>query len=277
MRRKAIIAAAGWKGAGREEELAGCPECFLPLGNGTTSLSRLSAQLTNLDFDIYIAIGELGYPFGKYMWRYQKVPDGEGARSVDVFLEQMGLSPSDSPWTQERLDYAAQLGTVIQISNPGRGNSHDTFCIVLDMIGEESWDDILMVQGDMVLPEKFLAQIVDLPKPCQYQLCPNHSIFLLDKKGSTFYRGFCERPHMREGCDLLRDWKVICSQYPNGHPHGTGILQDEGGIKKRAPFNTPSGPIPLRFIDIDSVRSYDGAKKAIANGSVNTLMPKRKD
>lgn len=274
---KAIIATAGWKGSGRMHGLAGCPECFLPLRDGTTSASRLSRQLSQLGLEIYIAVGELGYPFGKYMWRGQWAPEGEEALPIDLFLYMMDLSPKDSPWTQDLLDYASEIGNVIQVPDPGRGNSHNSFCVALDEIGEENWDDIVLVQGDMVLPDTFFEQIIEFPRPCQYQMCPNHSVFLLDAEGTAFYRAVCEQPHMREGCALLRDWRKISRQYPNGHPHGTEMMEREGGIKKRALFNTPEGPPPFELIDIDSPRTYKKVREKIADGTINLFRETRKD
>ena len=267
MKRTAIISAAGWKGVGREQGLVDCPECFLPLGNGETTTSRLAKQLSDLDFDVVIGMGELGYPFGEYRWRYQRLEPGEEPKSIDSVLEEWGLSPSDSPWTQERLDLAAEWGTVMQMPNPGIGNSHDTACILMDRIGIAKWEGLLSTMGDSLFPSTLLPAIVGLDPPFQYQICPNHSIFLFDTVGATYYREYCNRPEMRETVVAMREWGRISGLLPNGHPRGAGILQSEGGIRKLGPHNAPGGE--LKFVDIDVPSVYAAAQQMIADGSID--------
>jgi len=116
MKSIAIIAAAGWKGAGEGfGKLVGCPEPLLPLGDESTIISRLATQLQQLDFEIVIPIGKLGYPY----LSYAPFCPGVGiASSLRNAMTAEGISLDSSPWTQERFNYLSQLGKVIQIPNP---------------------------------------------------------------------------------------------------------------------------------------------------------------
>ena len=272
MKRTAIISAAGWKGAGGMQGLTDCPECFLPLGNGETATSRLAKHLSALDFDVIIGVGELGYPLREYTRRYQNVAPGEEPRSIDPLLEKWGLSPSDSPWTQERLDLAAEWGTVMQMPDPGIGNSHDTTCIIMDRIGIENWDGLLVVAGDSLFPATLLSEIVGLRPSFQYQICPNHSIFLFDTDGAAYYREYCKQPDMRKAIATMGEWRRISGRLPNGHPRGAGILHSEGGIRKLGPHNAPGGE--LKFCEIDTPLGYAVAQRVIADGSIDVQREK---
>ena len=90
---KALISAAGWKGAGDAFGLGAVPEPFLPLGDWTTTLTRHVEALAGMD--IYIGIGKRGYPYSAYRRAIVKEPFDK------------------SPWTQERYGLTARLGTVL--------------------------------------------------------------------------------------------------------------------------------------------------------------------
>jgi len=266
MKRAAIISAAGWKGVGRDWGLVDCPESFLPLGNGDTTVSRQAKQLSALGFDVIIGVGELGYPFGKYKLRYQILESDEEPQPIYPTLEKWGLSPDASPWTQERLDLAAGWGTVMQMPDPGIGNSHDTACIIMDRIGIENWDGLLTTTGDSIFPTMILPAIVKFDPPFQYQICPNHSIFLFDTAGAIYYQEYCKRPKMRDVITVMSEWKRTSGILPSGHPYGMDILQREGGIKIFGPHNALGKG--LKFIDIDTPLMYAVAQRMIADGSI---------
>ena len=253
-RRVAIIAAAGWKAIGRNVGLQHIPGPFLPLGDGTTIVSRLAGQLGNLGFEVFIAIGALGYPFGSYQLRWgsdergYNTPSEEGLRSI-------GLSPADSPWTTELYGQISQWGELVSIPDPGWGNQHDTFCVSLDRIGKQ-WDKVLLICGDTILDDSLIVGITNLlPWPCQFQMHPCHSIFLLDRKHVGVYRNHAQDYRRRP--DKYQAWKRIIPRYPDGQI-GTGLLERDG-IKHYGWHNWPEGVIEdsnKMWVDVDSPSKY---------------------
>jgi len=254
-RKVAIIAAAGWKAIGRNVGLPHVPGPFLPLGDGTTVVSRLSTQLSNLEFEVFIAIGKLGYPFGNYQLRWggdengYNIPNEEGLSSI-------GLSPTGSPWTSELYKRASQWGKLISIPDPGWGNQHDTFCISLDEIGKW-WEKVLLVCGDTLLDDSLIADIANrLSWPCQFQLHPCHSIFLLDKAHAGIYRNHSQDYRRRPAS--YRAWKRITPRYPDGQI-GTGSLERDG-IKHCGWHSWPekeAEDISKLWIDLDGPSKYN--------------------
>jgi len=253
-RRVAIIAAAGWKAIGRNVGLQHIPGPFLPLGDGTTIVSRLAGQLGNLGFEVFIAIGALGYPFGSYQLRWgsdergYNTPSEEGLRSI-------GLSPADSPWTSEIYKQASQWGKLISVPDPGWGNQHDTFCIGLDEISGQ-WERVLLVCGDTLFDDSFIADITTLlPWPCQFQMHPCHSVFLLDRGHVGAYRSRAQNYRRRP--ESYWDWKQMIARYPDGQI-GTGLLEYDR-IKHYGWHNWPGGKIEdssKLWIDIDASSKY---------------------
>lgn len=217
----AIIAAAGWKGVGREVGLAECPASFLPLGNGTSTLSRLSKQFHRLGYDVLIAVGALGYPFKAYQPRDEYLVQHAAGRSIESILEEIGVHPEDSPWTLERHAYAATLGEIVTMPDPGWSNMHDSFCRVMDYLGD-NWQRLVLVCGDTVFSTPFLRDVFTfLNWPCQFGMHYNHAIFLLDTAGGAIYRNYTE--DHRKRARSLADWATATNLYPDGGV-GTGRL-----------------------------------------------------
>ena len=137
----------------------------------------------------------------------------------------------------------------------------------MDQIGIENWDGLLVIAGDSLFPTTLLSAIVELDPPFQYQVAPNHSIFLFDTAGAAYYREYCERPKMREAVLTMGEWRRLSGTLPNGHPQGTDILQSEGGIRKLGPHNAPGGE--LKFCETDTPLGYTVAQWAIAGGGID--------
>jgi len=230
----AIITAAGWKGAGRERGLPEVPECFLPLGDGTTTLSRMATGLSSLGFSVHIAVAPLGYPFSAYWPKFM----------LDDLPE--------SPWTQEILDYAGGLGTLIEIENPGRSGSHDTICKAMGMI-PDNWERLFIARGDMLLQKGGLQKIVSRKWPAQHQLCPNHSFFMFDKKTATIYLEYMKQ-FTGEWSTRAEWWGNGKHQYwPDGHPQGTQAMKERG-----LPVHWSDNPV-MKWADVDSPATYTNA------------------
>lgn len=186
MKDVAIIAAAGWKGAGSSYH-PGCSEPLLPLGDGTTVLSRLVGQLRERGFEPFIGIGKPGcrYPFWAHrMAERGYVPEDEARQGVD-----------SSPWTEERVEYVRSLGTPIFCPNPDETSHHETYRIILNEIGTD-WDRAFFSHGDMLIRDSLLDDYLALPWPCHivYRL---HTWLILDPAAASVYcdvaRGHRER------------------------------------------------------------------------------------
>ena len=168
----AIIAGAGWKcgGAGVKDippqtdaislPLTGCPEMLLPLGNGTTVISRLSSQLRKRGFTIFIGVAPVGYtyPSATYFVTYKK-----RRYPVDKGSAQIGLSVE--VWTQERLDYVAKFGTTFFGPDPDKSNINSTLLAGIDRAGPD-WDRWLLLPGDMMFSDALLDEIIAWPCSC---------------------------------------------------------------------------------------------------------------
>lgn len=239
----AFISAAGWKRSGEDHGLGHYPEPFLPLGDGTTTLYRAAKTFSHLGFDIYIAMAPRGYKFSQHWPMFTKDSPLEG-----------------SPWIQERFDYASQLGTVIEVPDPGRSGSSDTFYSMLR--AATYWDRVVLARGDMLIRNGDMESILNtLPWPSQYQVASNHAWFLLDQKSA--------RAYMRQVASQRRnDWKNrqewgdgIHRGSPDGHP-GTGIAKGAGII----PHGSWNGPT-IKWIDIDTPETYRQALGLVADGT----------
>ena len=263
MKKIAIVSAAGWKGSGKERGLPGCPECFLPLGDGTTSLYRNAKVAAKLGFEVYVAIGELGYRYREY---HRHTMPGHYSKFLHCAVpgrEIEGFSMDDSPWTQERFNYASQLGTVVELPNPGPAFSHDTFCFVADTL--DDWDQLLLARGDMLLSLGYLERILtELPWPSMYTFNPNHAYFLFDKKGMVAYRNQLT-PVMRSGWALLPrpERGNVYARMPDGHPQGTTAMK-HAGVAIYGGHNGPRG----KWMDIDTSESYTQALQWVADGTL---------
>lgn len=244
MNKTAIIPAAGWKAAGQKDGLTGCPECFLPLGNGTTSLSRTAMILADNDFEVYIAIGKLGYPYSKYV-RLFATPDPPSIGD-DFFW-------NSSPWTQERYDYAAQYGTVIEIPNPGGwSTSWDTLCIAMDTIGEENWERLLLARGDMIIPRYYLETIINAAYPSVFLFTAFHSYIQLDIDGAKFLRSYVEQFRRFE---TKESWK-----------HDKNMSPDHWGTQelKKAGFDIHGRDLANnKWTDVDIAATYHDACRLV--------------
>jgi len=243
---KAIIAAAGWKAAGADIGLPGCPEPFLPLGDGTTTLSRTAQAFSDNECEIYTAIAGRDYPYSRYIrWSEQK------------FLPKFGhdFDWSATPWTPERYAYAAQFGAVLEMPDPGGwSTSLDTFCQSMDMIGADNWDGLILACGDMLVHREVLDFIAGLPVPFVFSLTAFHAYFGLDADGARCFRDYAEPYRRFRSQDAWRNEK-------NWAPHywGNTILAQAGFNI----FGRETAPVQ-KWTDIDIAAIYGDALRWVA-------------
>lgn len=175
----AIIAAAGWKGAGADFPGVppGCPEALLPLGDGTTILSRQVRQLRERGFEPFIGVGQPGC---RFPWWARHVVEGnyvskEGAEQGSV----------SSPWTEERVEYVRGLGTPVLCPDPDATSHHGTYRLVLDAAGWD-WGRAFFSHGDMLISDGLLDDFLALPWPCHivFRL---HTWLILDPQAARVY------------------------------------------------------------------------------------------
>jgi len=191
MRKVALVAAAGWKGAGSKapedvlqtlpisSPLAGCPECLLPLGDGTVFISRLVAQLKSLGFSLVISAGRPGCLFpGTAHHHY----DGGHPK---ITKEALKLGETISPWTDERIDFLRYFGNVVLVDNPDIGSCHDSYCQLIDAAGSD-WDRWLLVPADSAFTMVLLEELLAEEPPCWFELAD--AVLWLDKIGVNAYR-----------------------------------------------------------------------------------------
>jgi len=254
MRKVAIIAAAGWKGSGVEEGLPYCPEPFLPLGDGTTTLSRSATMFAKHDFDVYIAVAEQGYRCSEY-W-----DDLLPKESTEEF------SMDSSPWTQARFDYASQFGTAVEVPNPGRTSANVTLCFVMDIL-KGQYDQLLLAQGDMLLSydffEKMMVGFSRSLTPSIYGFTPNHLYFFLDRLRVIVYRHLVE-PWIGREFESRRDpeYRRMAAYMPSGHPQGMGVM-GIAGTEIYGGHNWFNG----EWMDIDTPEQYTRALQLVADGT----------
>jgi len=242
----AIISAAGWKGSGASRGLAERPEPFLPLGDGTTSLSRSAKALSEKGYTVYIAMGKRGYPYGSYI-RWQETT------ILPEFDEDF---PWDrSPWTQELYDYASKLGTVLEMEDPGGwSTSLDTLCEAMDDIGRENWDRLFLTCGDMMIPRPCFEYIIDCEIPFVFSFTAYHACFGMDREGSEFFREYAE-PYRRFSCKEA--WYNAKSPSPNYQ--GVDVLKEHGFTHVQIDDRVP----PCKWTDIDNTKTYQRAIKLV--------------
>ncbi len=258
MKKAAVIAAAGWKGVGYQERLADCPATILPLRDGTTILSRLVAQLRG--FEIFIAVGMLestadSYPVRRIHFEHPK------PESLEARLERLDVSPKMRPWTPERHEYIGRLGTIVPVE-AGGFSCHNTFCFVMDYIGYD-WDRTLLIQGDNIFTTEYITRIIEKsPWPCQYQMHPAHSIFLLDRAATKTYRGYAEayRTHIGNKPESLKQpdertgtVRLAKLGIPHWGPHKDPMVASYEWLREN-------------WYDIDDVEGYAEIKGEILNG-----------
>ena len=245
---KAIISAAGWKGAGVLLGLGQIPEPFLPLGDGTTTLSRTATTLSENGHEVYIAVGEKGYPYSRYIRWTAECPLPLPGFPADF--------PWDgSPWTDERLSYAADLGTVVQMPDPGGWTtSLDTFCETMDWLGEEQWDDLFLACGDMFVPRDCLEFILALETPFIFSFTAYHNYYGLDLAGAQFFRKYSE--DFRRFRDE-RSWKRDKAMAPG---HLGSVALRENGFSVHGHDIAP----PHVWSDIDYKETYADVLKMAA-------------
>ena len=203
--------------------LVNTPAPFFPLDDNTTPASRLCGQSRAFGFEPVIGMAKIGYPYRAHQPRdgyFQRLDTGE---SIESILAEIGVDPDDSPWTEERRAYAASLGQVVEVSNPGWRDVHDTFCTVMDTL--PAFELLFMVQGDTLLSSTFLKWFMTQEPPCQFVLCPNHAVFLLNPKGVEIYRQYTDSH--RDRAKTPDKWVATTQAYPDG-PEGTGYLQQVG-------------------------------------------------
>lgn len=181
----AIVAAAGWKGAGHTLNLADRPEALLPLGDDTTIISRLVGQLKKLGFLSIVGVGRPGCLYPRVA-AYFSGGNPRQERFIPENVAQMGRVVS--PWTWDDIQYISGFAIPFIVPVPERGNRHDFTCNVLDAIGYGNWDKLLLIPGDFVLTSALLKDIVSYPAPCQVEMpAEGHIALLLDQNGARTY------------------------------------------------------------------------------------------
>ena len=176
-----VLGAAGWKGSGMNidvppgpaicQPLGGCPEPLLPIGGGETSLSRLVRQFKAVGFSNFaIGVGEPGCNWP---------PPSHYHGGV--------LGDGYSPWTEERVAYAAQFGEVVIMPNPYEHTHWHTAATVLEQCGAD-YDNALILLADFVLTDQFVEFIAAVPRPCELlEKKLGSSMFWLNKAGSEAF------------------------------------------------------------------------------------------
>ena len=185
----ALIAGAGWKGAACRLKnvpsqtpefllpLIACPELLLPLGDGSTVLSRLAGQLQDRGFSLFISVGEPGCLFPTAARHY-------GGHRTLITKEAVRAGQMVSPWTEERVRYVQQFGCVVRQPNPDIGNCHTSFCSLLDAAGRD-WDRWLLLCGDMVISGALLDEVLVYSSSCWFRL--KDQILWFGKNGMRDY------------------------------------------------------------------------------------------
>ena len=267
MKQAVIIACAGWKGAGRGTEFVHLPAPFLPLGDGTTAASRLSAQFRAMGYDVALTAGPLGYKFKAYQPRHEfrTSPQYREKSSIEV-AKIIGVNPGGTPWTEALHRYIRELGMLIVQPDPGWTTKHDSFCVALGQIGQ-SHDRVVLARGDKVYNTAFLHRMLEiLPWPCQFSLDVYLSFFLLDRRGISIYLNDAQAH--RERSRAKQNWGQEMAKQPDG-TEGTGRLA-RAGIT-HCGWHTPPWDEIQRdgvWLDVDRPASYAETKRRIAGGSV---------
>jgi hypothetical protein len=186
----ALIAGAGWKGAACRLKavppktpdfllpLIACPELLLPLGDGTTVLSRVADQLQDRGFSLFVSVGKPGCLFPTAAMHY-------GGRRTLITKEAFGIGRTVSPWTAERVRYVQQFGCAVEQANPDVGNCHTSFYSLLDAAGKD-WDRWLLLCGDMVFSDALLDEMLSYARSCWFRL--KDQVLLLDRQGVDDYK-----------------------------------------------------------------------------------------
>ena len=265
MNQIAIIACAGWKGAGRGTEFVHLPAPFLPLEDGSTCASYLSERFREMDYDVVLTAGPLGYPFKACQPRHEfRTASRYAGMSGAEIARIIGVDPEGTPWTDELHRYIRTLGTLIVQPSPGWMSKHDSYCVALDAIARD-YDRVVLVRGDKLYDARFLSQVMDtMPWPCQFSLEVYHSIFMLDRNGVAIYRRDAQAH--RERSRAKQNWGQEMAKQPDGG-EGTGRL-DRAGIPHYG-FHTPPWNEWDRsevWEDMDHPPGYAKAKNKIAEG-----------
>jgi hypothetical protein len=114
---------------------------------------------------------------------------------------------SQSPWTEERIEYIRSLGaSIIIINEPDGQTAQDSICIAIDKIGYE-WDKLFLSQGDHIYTDRLLGAIMSHPFPCQIRQRWSkperyNAVFVLNPEAAKVYRRFAET-HRERG---MRAW-----------------------------------------------------------------------
>ena len=255
----AIIAAAGWKGGGKNLGLPYVPMPFIKLVDDSTTISRISGKLTSREFRVIIAVGAIGYPFRSYQQRggffMEQTP-------IDEMIQELGVTPGGSPWTREIHQYAARYGELAIMPEPGWTNQHDTFCRILDTMSD--YHKVLLIQGDILLADVLWDQLFQWEPSFQFVPCPNHSIFLLKGNGLSAYRERAEMSRKRPTDPST--WNDGARAYPDGAV-GSGYLQ-HNGVKLYGWNHTPWRLMDTGqyWLDIDNGANYNMANERIEKG-----------
>ena len=267
MRQVAIIACARWKGEGYGTEFVHLPAPFLPLGDGSTCASRLSAQLRALGYDVALTVGPLGYPFRAYQPRHGFCLSPQYAdESGGGYARAIGVDPDDTPWTDAMHRYARKLGTLVAVGDPGWKTKHASYSEALERIGS-AYERFVLVRGDKLYDARFLQRLLEtLPWSCQFSFDVYHSLFLLDWIGASCYHREAQGHLQRSTSKSEENWGLQMSRQPDGG-EGTGRL-GRAGITHYSWHTPPWNQVERQglWFDVDEPRGYAEAKRQIARG-----------
>jgi len=240
MNRIAVIAAAGWKGAGSDfpNVEPGTPEPLLPLGDGETILSRQVWQLKRRGFEPFVGIGEPGCRY--QFWSHHQVARGaiseEGAKQGSLV----------SPWTEERVEYVRGLGTPVLCPDPDNTSHHETYRLILEAAGYD-WGRAFFSHGDMLISDALLDDYLALPWPC-HVVFSLHTWLILNPRAARVY---CQDITTRQdaGCAGSREarmWDARENQWATV-------------LHAAAPLVNGNKMFPDRqgeFMDVDTAKGY---------------------
>lgn len=255
----AIVLAAGWKGAGCRKvdvpncqdclkPLATCPEPLLPLGDGSTSLSRLSRQFRELDFEVIIAVGKLGCLYPRYA-------GDAGGRSISRVLAHQMLR--ESPWTKGRLQFAAEYGNLVTIDEPDGGTRFNSACCSIEACLQRGpVSRLFIVHGDFLFSDRLFREIVNLPFPFYLHLFGGEEVFFLDEGGIQIYHRIAPRERLSENYfeskrAMIKPRRLLCETLALA---GVNLL------------NVKSLTYGREWQDLDTWRAYNRALGRVKQG-----------
>jgi len=196
MKKVAIILAAGYRavGYGFKDVPACCPEALLPIGDeyGGTPVARLSQQLRQIDYKVFIAVGRQGCRYTGFLKKCVANPTSN--------LPAEAMPEVDRPpWTYDRLHYVAMHGIPLLMPEPDMKSYDNSAMQSLDMIGTYWWDQLAILQCDFVWSDTGLLEVLAQPADCQVLVKRRHVITpILTPEAARLYRRLGDEYRHRE-------------------------------------------------------------------------------